>query len=241
MRKMLIGATAAALMTALVPPAALAGPGEYPVSSCQALPVGTPGVSVLGQRIPSATDVTACISATTTADAVPAVVHQPECGNPCFSVEIHGLRVSEDVRIAVRFKIDGQQREIVHQTGPVSANPSPTSNLCVIGVGTPDPCTDRVTTPGRLTAVAKASRSASRIDLAWAASKGTRRSTVVGYQVWRSVTGEAGTFEQIATSTTTTYADSAITPGTTYWYYVIAWDDGGRYSPASNTASATAK
>lgn len=241
MKRTLIGAAAVAMLTGLVPAVANAGPQEIPVSTCQKVPVSTPGISVLGQRIPAASDVSACVTATTGAQAVPVVIDQPECGEPCFSVEIDGLKVSEDVRVAVRFKLDGQEREIVHETGPLSVDPAEGSSLCVIGVGTPDPCTDRVTTPTNLTASAKAGRAGSRINLTWAASKATRKSTVVGYQVWRSLTGQPGTFQELAMSTTTSYVDTSVTPGTTYWYYVVGWDDGGRYSQASNTASTTAK
>jgi hypothetical protein len=242
MKKMLIAITTISAVTAIaLPGAAIAAPDGPPVSTCQTLPVATPGITILGQRVPAAKDVTACVVSNTAVAAIPVMVEQPECGSPCFTVEIEGLTVSANVGVVVRFKRDGQQEEISHETGPLGADPGPGSNLCVIGVGTPDPCTDRVTTPKDLTALAKARKAGSRIDLTWGASKATRKSTVVGYQVWRSLTGQPGSFEQIGASTTTAFSDTAITRDTTYWYYVVAWDDAGRYSPASNTASATAR
>jgi hypothetical protein len=241
MKKTLIGLTAVAVVAGLTPAVALAGPDHPPVSTCQKVPAATPGISVLGQRVPAASDIAVCIAAQTVAQAIPVLVEQEECGSPCFTVEIDGLKVSEDLDVAVRFKIDGQQREIAYKTGTIAVDPGAGSSLCVVGVGSPDPCTDRVTTPRHLTAAAKAPRTGSRIDLTWAASKATRKSTVVGYQIWRSATGQSGTFEQVGTSTTTTYVDRAVVSGTAYHYYVIAWDDGGRYSPASNTANATAR
>jgi hypothetical protein len=242
MKKALIVSTAAAILAALaIPTTAVAGPEQTPVSTCQTLPVATPGISVLGQRIPSASDVSVCAAADTVVQAIPAIVEQPECGSPCFTVEIDGLKVSENLRVSVRYKLDGKQEEISYAPGPIAADPGAGSSLCVVGVGYPDPCTDRVTTPQNLSANAKANRSGSRINLTWAASKATRKATVVGYKVWRSVTGQHGTFEEIAASTTTSFVDTTVSPGTTYWYYVVAWDDGGRYSPASDTASATAR
>lgn len=242
MKKTLVAITMIGALAAVgLPGAATAAPDDPPVSTCQTLPVATPGISILGQRVPAARDVTACVVANTVVAAIPVMVEQPECGSPCFTVEIDGLKVSADVGVVIRFKRDGQQEEIKHTTGPLGADPGSGSSLCVIGVGTPDPCTDRVTTPRDLSAVAKARKAGSRIDLTWGASRATRKANVVGYQVWRSLTGQPGTFEQIGTSTATAFSDTTTAAGTTYWYYVVAWDDAGHYSPASNTATATAR
>src|SRR5713226_347143 len=77
-----------------------------------------------------------------------------------------------------------------------------------------------------------------KINLLWTAS--TDNVGVTGYQIWRA-TSSTGPFSQIATSTTTSYTNTGLTSGTTYWYYVQAFDAAGNVSAASNTASATAK
>src|SRR5205823_3959778 len=61
-----------------------------------------------------------------------------------------------------------------------------------------------------------------------------------GYQIWRA-TSSSGPFAQIATTTATSYTNSGLTSGTTYWYYVRAYDAANNVSAASNTASAAAK
>ncbi len=81
-------------------------------------------------------------------------------------------------------------------------------------------------------------RSATRIDqvrqtaeeAAWPATRSGR-----------STTGNAGSFSKIATTSATSYTNSGLTRGTTYWYYVVAYDNAGNKSNASNIASATAK
>jgi hypothetical protein len=227
----------AILASLAVPTIASAGPSNIPVAVCQALPVATPGITVLGHRVPAASDVSVCVLADTNVEAIPVIVDQPECGNPCVTVEIHGLEVAEDVAIAVDLKLDGQSQHIAFDPDRIGVNPAPDSRLCVIGVGTPDPCTDRVTTPRSLEA--KAKRSPTRASLSWIASRATGNTTVAGYQVWRSDTNEPSSFQQIGTSTGTSYVDSTVQRGQTYWYYVVAWDGKGNSSPASNTASAT--
>jgi hypothetical protein len=76
-----------------------------------------------------------------------------------------------------------------------------------------------------------------KITLSWTAS--TDNVGVTGYRVFRAASA-AGPFSQIATTTGTTYTDSLAT-GTTRSYYVQATDAAGNVSPASNTASATAR
>jgi beta-lactamase superfamily II metal-dependent hydrolase len=90
------------------------------------------------------------------------------------------------------------------------------------------------TAPSNLTA----SASKRKIALSWTAS--TDNVGVTGYQVWRA-SSPTGTFAQIATTTSTTYTNSALQSGSTWYYYVKATDAAGNVSAASNTASATAK
>jgi predicted phage tail protein len=90
------------------------------------------------------------------------------------------------------------------------------------------------TAPANLTAGA-AKR---KINLSWTAS--TDNVGVTGYQIWRA-SSAAGPFSQIATTTSTTYTNSGLTSGSTWYYYVNATDAAGNISAASNTASATAR
>lgn len=205
---------------------------------CQPVPIATPGLSVLGHRIPSASGVSVCVVSETVADAVPVLDEQPECGSPCFAVKIKGLQVSEKVTVVVEYKIDGQAQRLAIDPEKVGVDPAPTSGLCVIGVGTPDPCVDRVTPPRDLAAHASARKSSPSISLGWKASEATGDTSVLGYQVWRSTTNEPGSFVQIGTSTTTSFIDQEAARGQTYYYYVIGWDGNENYSSASNTASA---
>ena len=91
------------------------------------------------------------------------------------------------------------------------------------------------TAPTNLAAVSSFKR---KINLTWTAS--TDNVGVSGYQIWRA-TISTGPFSQIATSTVNSYTNSGLTSGTTYYYYVIAYDAAGNVSAASNTASTVAK
>lgn len=95
----------------------------------------------------------------------------------------------------------------------------------------------RVNTPSSLTATAV---SPTEIDLSW--PKGGNQ--VDGFQLFRSTTGQAGTFTQLASvgSTTTAYGDVALTASTTYCYELRSYRVTGRtttYSDFSAVACAT--
>ena len=74
--------------------------------------------------------------------------------------------------------------------------------------------------------------SSSQINLTWDASAGA-----TGYEIERSLSATSG-FSEVGTATATSYSDTGLTAGTTYYYQVIA-TGGGKSSGASNTASAT--
>jgi hypothetical protein len=73
------------------------------------------------------------------------------------------------------------------------------------------------------------------IDLAWADNSAVEH----GYQIERA-TAEAGPYAPVAfvAANTTSYRQSGLTTNTTYWYRVLANNDGG-FSDASNIAHAT--
>ena len=88
------------------------------------------------------------------------------------------------------------------------------------------------TAPGGLSAV---SVSASQIDLSWSDNSNNEN----GFKIERSPNGSSD-WTQIASvnANVTTYQDSGLTCGTTYYYRVYAYNTGGN-SSYSNTASAT--
>ena len=83
------------------------------------------------------------------------------------------------------------------------------------------------TTPGNLVANAIAPN---QVNLTWTAS--TDNVGVVGYQVFRDNV-------QIATASSASFLDSGVQPQTTHSYKIVAFDAGGNFSAASNTALAT--
>jgi fibronectin type 3 domain-containing protein len=102
----------------------------------------------------------------------------------------------------------------------------------VVPSGPPD--AQAPTTPGNLTAAGSLGRAA----LSWQAS--TDNVGVVKYDVYRSTTSgfTPSTANRIAQPTGTSYTDTAVAAGTSY-YVVKAEDAAGNLSPASNEAAAT--
>jgi len=87
--------------------------------------------------------------------------------------------------------------------------------------------TEDPTIPENLNATAT---SHSQIDLTWDAS--TDNVGVTGYKIFRDGT-------EIASSSSTTYSDTGLSPSTTYQYTVTAYDEAGNESSQSASASAT--
>lgn len=83
------------------------------------------------------------------------------------------------------------------------------------------------TAPSNLVATAV---SFSQIDLTWEPS--TDNFAVAGYRVYRDGA-------EVGTTTGTQYSDTRLSPTTTYSYYVLAYDEYGNVSAASNVATAT--
>src|SRR5207249_3420113 len=91
----------------------------------------------------------------------------------------------------------------------------------------PPPDTTPPTVPTGLTASAASS---SQINLSWTAS--SDNVGVSGYRVYRNGT-------QIATTSATSFANTGLSPSTTYSYTVAAYDAAGNLSAQSSSASAT--
>jgi serine protease len=91
-------------------------------------------------------------------------------------------------------------------------------------------------TPGSLAASATSS---SQINLSWNASSDSGGSGLAGYKLERCSGASCSNFTQIATTTSTSYAASGLSAGTTYRFRVRAYDGAGNDSGYSNIASAT--
>jgi hypothetical protein len=99
-----------------------------------------------------------------------------------------------------------------------------------VGTITPTP-----TAPSALTATASG---AAGINLSWTAATETGGS-IAQYLVERCQGAGCSNFAQIATATSTAYADASLNGSTSYSYRVRAKDAAGTTGPYSNTASAT--
>ena len=91
--------------------------------------------------------------------------------------------------------------------------------------------------PTRLTATASGN---TRIDLSWNAPASDGGSAITGYRIKVSPNGTSNWTDRVANtnSTTTTYADTGLAPGTTRHYRVSAINANGT-AASSNTANAT--
>jgi len=79
-----------------------------------------------------------------------------------------------------------------------------------------------------------------QISLSWNPSSDSGGSGLAGYEVWRA-TSSSGPFSKIASTAETSYVNTRLSRGKTYWYYVIAYDGAGNRSAASATVSAKAQ
>ena len=76
-----------------------------------------------------------------------------------------------------------------------------------------------------------------QVTVTWDAS-----ANAVSYQVWSSTTDDSSTANQLATGVTnTTYTDTTATPGTTYYYWVVAANDAGNSDFSSPGAAGAAQ
>ena len=84
------------------------------------------------------------------------------------------------------------------------------------------------TPPSAPSGVAATAFSPTEVDLSWTASTDNVR--VAGYRIYRD-----GAL--VASTATTTYADTGLQAATSYRYYVVAYDAAGNSSTPSNTAN----
>jgi fibronectin type 3 domain-containing protein len=80
-----------------------------------------------------------------------------------------------------------------------------------------------------------ANEKAHSVLLKWSPPAPKPDSTVVGYNIYRSLPD--GSFGFLAYVVAPTYVDTKVTRGTTYYYYVKTVDAAGHESPPSNNTS----
>ncbi len=73
------------------------------------------------------------------------------------------------------------------------------------------------------------------VSLTWAANT---ESDLASYSIYRSTNATSG-FSQVANTTATSFNDSGLTAGTTYYYQITALDSSNNESAASNTVNGT--
>ncbi|MGW4794359.1 fibronectin type III domain-containing protein [Nonomuraea sp. NPDC004297] len=137
------------------------------------------------------------------------------------SITLTGLTANTQYQVYVR------ARDGAGNLSPASATVTFTTTA---GGGDTSP----PTAPSGLTA---SGTTATGVTLSWTAS--TDDTGVTGYDVLRAPGASGGTFTQAGTSATTSFADTGLTPNTTYRYQVRARDAAGNTSPVSNTAQVT--
>ena len=120
-----------------------------------------------------------------------------------------------------------------YRVSAINANGTgPTSNV--------DNATTGSTVPGAPTRLTATASGNTRIDLSWSAPASNGGSPITGYRIEVSPDGITNWTDRVANtnSTTTTYADTGLAPGTTRHYRVSAITANGT-AAASNTANAT--
>jgi endo-1,4-beta-xylanase len=115
-----------------------------------------------------------------------------------------------------------------------AGNTSAVSNTAMVTTQTGTGDTQAPTAP---TGLAASGTTASGTSLAWTAS--TDNVGVTGYDILQATGATGGTFTQIGTSTTTSFAVTGLTANTTYRFQVRARDAAGNVSAVSNTAQIT--
>lgn len=209
---------------------------DVQADQCVNVPVNVPSVGILGQRVQSVSDLRVCTDVQVSAGIVPEVQQFDDCGSPCLAVVVNDFDIKGDAKVTIDYKADGQQAPTTTFDPEPVGQKVGNGRLCVASVGgPPDPCAERLTTPKPLSATA----GRKQIALSWKRSVDTGNNNLLGYEVWRSEDGT--TFGQLTTIGQTSFVDTAVTKGTTYWYYVVAFDAEGNRSEASNTAQAIAK
>ncbi|WP_440067019.1 fibronectin type III domain-containing protein [Streptosporangium sp. OZ121] len=140
------------------------------------------------------------------------------------STTLTGLTANTRYQVYVRAR-DG--------AGNLSGDSQPVTFTTTAGGG------DDTSPPTAPAGLAASGTTSTGTTLSWTAS--TDDTGVSGYDILRAPGASGGTFTQAGTSATTSFADTGLTPSTTYRYQVRARDAAGNTSPVSNTAEVTTR
>jgi cellulose 1,4-beta-cellobiosidase len=119
---------------------------------------------------------------------------------------------------------------------PVTSHTSPTQVLNTSTFDHVSPTNTLPAAPTGLAATAQAQRG--KIKLTWTQSTSPN---ITNNKVYRSTTSGGPYTLVTSIAAATTYTDTGLTSGTTYYYVVTAVDSNGVESPYSNQASAKSK
>ncbi len=200
----------------------------------------------------TSTGVTVNVSNTAPDTTAPAVsITAPAPGSTVSGTISVSATASDNVGVAgVQFRLDGNNLGAEDTSSPysISWNTTAASNgshsltavardaagnrttsaaVTVTVNNTPTADTTAPSVPSGLSAIAASS---SQLNLTWNAS--TDNVAVAGYKIFRGGS-------QIATSSTTSYSDTGLSPSTSYSYAVAAYDAAGNTSVQSANATAT--
>jgi uncharacterized protein (TIGR02145 family) len=101
------------------------------------------------------------------------------------------------------------------------------------GEGSQSDAVSATTLPVAPTGVTAAANSATSITIGWSSVTGA-----TSYRVYRSSTA-SGTYEEVGTSTSTTYTDNDLSGGTAYYYRISGYNSGGEGSQSSYATATT--
>jgi endoglucanase len=108
-----------------------------------------------------------------------------------------------------------------------------------VGGGTTSPPPTDTTAPTTPAGLAASGTTSTSTNLAWTASTDSGGSGLAGYDILRATGASGGTFAQVGTSTTPSFAATGLTASTTYRFQVRARDGAGNLSAVSNTVTVT--
>lgn len=97
------------------------------------------------------------------------------------------------------------------------------------------PCVERIDAPSNFTATRDGTLTTSRINLAWSAVSGA-----TGYQIERSTDSNFATTSVVYTGTNTSFANTGLASGTTYYYRIKATSSVKADSLFSTASASTA-
>ena len=214
---------------------------SYPLTITATNGVGSPATQSFTLTVSAATQAPAITSAASTTFTIGAAgtFTVTTTGTPTPAITETGSLPS-----SVTLKDNGNGTATLSGTPATgTAGSYPLTITATNGVGTPatqsfsltvQADTQPPTTPSNLTATAV---SGTQINLSWTAS--TDNVGVTSYLIESCQGASCSSFAQIATSSGTTYSNTALTAGASYSYRVRATDAAGNLSSYSNVATAT--